>query len=48
MSHNQIRGFLGNIFKLERLEEWNLSHNNLREFPLIVGDLELLKVISYL
>ncbi|CAM9838777.1 unnamed protein product, partial [Choristocarpus tenellus] len=43
LSHNLIEGFQGNIYLISSLETLNLAHNSLKEIPVQVGDLQLLK-----
>eukprot|EP00752_Nemacystus_decipiens_P011953 g10598.t1 len=43
LSHNRISGFRGNIYLISSLETLDLGHNRLKEVPLQVGDLQLLK-----
>eukprot|EP00903_Cladosiphon_okamuranus_P008234 g7927.t1 len=43
LSNNRISGFRGNIYLISSLETLDLGHNRLKEVPLQVGDLQLLK-----
>ena len=42
-SHNQLVDLPGHFYKLENLEELNLSFNPLEKIPIEIGNLELLK-----
>ncbi|CAM9251020.1 unnamed protein product [Scytosiphon promiscuus] len=43
LGHNRISGFRGNVYLISSLETLDLGHNRLKEVPLQVGDLQLLK-----